>query len=122
MIQVVTPAQIEARLYALSKEVDEAHNELVETEAEYNRIKSQYEIAMAQQRINYAQRSTPTGKNYTVQERDDHALIENKDLHVDMGIVEARVKASRANSQRIKTQVEIARSIGTSVRTSLDLA
>ena len=63
MIQVVTPAQIEARLYALSKEVDEAHNELVETEAEYHRVKSQYEIAMAQQRINYAQRSTPTGKN-----------------------------------------------------------
>jgi hypothetical protein len=122
MNQVVTPAQIEARLYALSKEVDDCHSDLVEAEADYHRVKSQYELAMAQQRIYFAQHTAPNGKNYTVQERDDHALLQNQGLHIDMGVVEARVKASRANSQRIKTQVEIARSIGTSVRTSLDLA
>ncbi len=54
MNQVVTPAQIEARLYALSKEVDDAHNDLVEAEADYHRVKSQYELAMAQQRIYFA--------------------------------------------------------------------
>jgi 4-hydroxy-3-methylbut-2-en-1-yl diphosphate synthase IspG/GcpE len=41
-------------------------------------------------------------------------------MHI--GITEAIVKAARANASRIKTQVEIARSIGTSVRTSLDLS
>jgi hypothetical protein len=41
---------------------------------------------------------------------------------MEIGIAEATVKASRANTSRIKTQVEIARSIGTSVRTSMDLA
>jgi hypothetical protein len=37
-----------------------------------------------------------------------------------MATVEAMVKASRANAARLKTQVDIARSIGTSVRTSMD--
>ena len=49
------------------------------------------------------------------------ALIANEAAFTQLNIVEARVKASRANVNRIKTQVEIARSIGTSVRTSLDL-
>jgi len=122
MMQVVTPAQIEARLYALSKEIDEAHEELVASENVYNIVKSKYEIAMAEGRMRYASQSSPTGKNYTVQERDDMALLDNKTLHMEIGIAEATVKASRANTSRIKTQVEIARSIGTSVRTSMDLA
>jgi hypothetical protein len=118
----VTPAQIEKRLYDLSKEIDEAHTELVEAETAYNRIKSAYEISMAKSRMGYASKSSPSGKNYTVQERDDLALIDNETLHMQIGFAEASIKAARANSTRIKTQVEIARSIGTSVRTSLDLA
>ena len=122
MTQVVTPAQIEARLYALSKEIDDCHAELVEAEASYNRIKSNYEIAMAKSRMTYASKTSATGKNYTVQERDDLALLDNEGLHMQIGFAEASVKAARANASRIKIQVEIARSIGTSVRTSLDLA
>jgi hypothetical protein len=122
MTQVVTPAQIEARLYALSKEIDDAHEELAKAEADYNQSKSQYEISMAKSRMTYASKSSPTGKNYTVQERDDLALIDNEQLHMHIGITEAIVKAARANASRIKTQVEIARSIGTSVRTSMELS
>ena len=122
MTQIVTPAQIEARLYALSKEIDEAHEELSKAEADYNQAKSHYEISMAKSRMSYASKSSPTGKNYTVQERDDLALIDNEQLHMHIGITEAIVKAARANASRIKTQVEIARSIGTSVRTSLDIS
>jgi len=121
MTQVVTPAQIEARLYALSKEIDDGYEELAKAEADYHQAKSQYEICMAKSRMTYASKSSPTGKNYTVQERDDLALIDNEQLHMHIGITEAIVKAARANASRIKTQVEIARSIGTSVRTSLDL-
>jgi hypothetical protein len=58
MSQIVTPAQIEARLYALSKEIDESHAELVDAEAAYNRIKSDYEIAMAKSRMTYASRTS----------------------------------------------------------------
>jgi hypothetical protein len=77
---------------------------------------------MAKSRMNYASRTSATGKNYTVQERDDLALLDNESLHTQIGFAEAAVKAARANATRIKTQVEIARSIGTSVRTSMDLA
>lgn len=121
MPDVITPAMIEKRLRDLSKEVDEAHMYLVNTETNYNEIKGNYEIAMAKSRMKYATTSSPTGKNYTVQEREDLALIDNEKLYQDLGLVDAQVKAARANTQRLRIQVEIARSVGTSVRTSMDL-
>lgn len=120
--QIVTPAQIEKRLYDLSKDIDDAHADLTDDERTYHTVKTMYEIGMAKSRMEYATKSAPNGKNYTVQEREDLALIANEAAFTQLNIVEARVKASRANVNRIKTQVEIARSIGTSVRTSLDLA
>jgi len=120
MTNVVTPAQIEKRLYDLSKEIDDSHSELVEVESHYNSYKAQYEIAIARSRMIYSTKSSPTGKNYTVSEREDMALLENEELHLRVAMAEAQVKAARANAARIKTQVEIARSIGTSVRSSLE--
>lgn len=118
---IVTPAMVEQKLRGLSKEVDEAHKALIETETSYHTIKADYEIAMAKSRMTYATKSAPNGKNYTVGEREDMALIDNEELHKALAIVQARVLASRANTNRLKTQVEIARSVGTSVRTSMDL-
>jgi len=117
---VVTPAQIEKRLYDLSKEIDESHSELVEVESHYNSYKAQYEIAIARSRMEFSMKSSPTGKNYTVSEREDMALLANEELHIRVAMAEAQVKAARANASRIKTQVEIARSIGTSVRSSME--
>jgi hypothetical protein len=121
MTQVVTPAQIEARLYALSKEIDEGHEILVNTEREFHQTTAEYEVAMARTRISLASKSSPTGKNYTVGEREDIAIIENADQHFKIATIEAQVKAARANVQRLKTQVEIARSMSASVRTSMEL-
>lgn len=118
---VITPAMIEARLKELSHQVDEAHSELQEAESHYNSIKAQYEIALAKTRLNLARRTSPSGKNYTVGEREDLAIIENEDLHLRMSTAETLVKSARANAQRIRTQVDIARSIGTSVRVSMEL-
>lgn len=117
---VVTPQLIERRLRDLSHEVDESHDDLVNVESKYHQLKAGYEVSMARSRIKYASVSSPTGKNYTVGEREDLAIIENEELHIQMATVEAMVKASRANAARLKTQVDIARSIGTSVRTSMD--
>jgi len=121
MSEIVTPAMVEQKLRGLSKEVDEAHKSLIEIESVYHNVKAEYEISMARARITLAMKSSPTGKNYTVGEREDMALIENADLHKDLAIAQAKVLASRANTNRLKTQVEIARSVGTSVRTSMDL-
>jgi hypothetical protein len=121
MTQVVTPQQIESRLYALSKEVDEAHEGLVTAERQFHQTTAEYEIAIARTRISLASKSSPTGKNYTVGEREDMAIIENADQHFKIAVMEAQVKAARANVQRLKTQVEIARSMSASVRSSMEL-
>ena len=118
---VLTPQMVENRLKELSREIDDSHSELVEAESHYLSVKAQYEIALAKSRLNMARRSSPTGKNYTVGEREDLAIVENEELHLRMASAEALVRGARANAQRIRTQVDIARSIGTSVRTSLDV-
>jgi hypothetical protein len=121
MNEIITPAMVEQKLRGLSKEVDEAHKVLVEVETIYHSVKTEYEIAMAKSRITLATKSAPNGKNYTVGEREDLALVQNEELHKDLAIIQARVLASRANTNRLKMQVDIARSVGTSVRTSMDL-
>jgi hypothetical protein len=118
---VVTPAQIEKRLYDLSKEIDDVQTYSEQVEKSYFEIKAAYEIGLAKTRLKYASVSSPTGKNYTVQEREDLALVENEDLHFQMASIEATVRSVRGNINRIKTQVDIARSIGTSVRTSMEV-
>jgi len=120
-MSVVTPVQVEARLKELSKLIDQAHDDLVHAESLYHQNKASYEIAMASSRLSLANKSSPTGKNYTVGEREDMALLENRDLHRIVAGDEAIVKANRANVSRLRVQVDIARSIGTSVRTALDL-
>lgn len=122
MSQVVTPQQIEQRLYDLSKDVDKAHQDLVDCEMEFHKLTADYEVGIAKSRIEYARKSSPTGRNYTVAEREDLALIENQEQHFALAIVEAKVKAARANVSRLKTQVEIARSMSASVRSSMELA
>jgi hypothetical protein len=122
MNQVVTPQQIESRLYTLSKEVDQAHQDLVEAERQFHQETAYYEVDMARSRILLASKSAPNGKNYTVGEREDMALIENAETHFKIATVEAQVKAARANVSRLKTQVEIARSMSASVRSSMELA
>ena len=122
MSQVVTPQQIESRLYTLSKEVDQAHQDLVEAELDFHRGTAEYEVAMARSRISLAGKSSPGGRNYTVAEREDMAVIENEQQHYAIAVVEAKVKAARANVSRLKTQVEIARSMSASVRSSMELA
>lgn len=120
-MSVVTPMQVESRLKALSKELDTCHDSLVDAEKMYYTTKAEYEIAIARSRLALSSKSSPAGKNYTVGEREDLAIIENADLHFAMASAEALVRASRANAARIKTQVDIARSISVSVRSGMEL-
>ena len=121
-MSVVTPEQVEKRLKDLSRLIDEAHDDLVAAESEYQTNKADYEVAMARSRLNLAQKSAPNGKNYTVGEREDMALILNSELHKVVSMNEAVVKANRANVARLRVQVDITRSIGTSVRIGMDLS
>jgi len=53
--------------------------------------------------------------------REDQALIENEAMHLRLAIAEASVKACRANVNRIRTQVDITRSISSSIKATLEL-
>jgi hypothetical protein len=114
---MITPQKIESRLYELSKEIDESHEDLVNSESAYYTTKATYEIELAKARLKYAQ----VDMKMTVSQREDNALMECSDLHMKLAITEATVKSARANAMRIKTQVEITRSIVTSVRTSMEV-
>ena len=113
----VTPMQIEKRLTDLSRDIDESHKNLIAAEQNYHTAKAALEIAMARSRMAVAH---PDHKLTSVQ-REDMALIENSEAHMNLAIAEAQVKAARANANRIRTQVDIARSVSVSVRTSLDM-
>ena len=122
MTQIVTPAQVEKRLYDLTKDIDDVQRNLEITEKAYYEVKALYEISLAKARMTYASKSAPNGKNYTVQEREDLALIDCEDLHFQMASLEATVRAVRGKAQAIRMQVDTARSIGTSVRAAVDIS
>jgi len=116
---MATPAEVEARLIALSKEYDEAYSDLATADQQYLVRKSHLEIAMAKSRMKYAGLSSPTGKNYTVGERDDNALLDNASDHTELAYAEASVKASKENAKRIQLQVDIARSVAALLRSEM---
>lgn len=118
---IVTPAQVEAKLKQLSIEYDEAHRSLESAEMQYAEAKSEYEISIARSRMRIGQRALEAGRKVTVQEKEDEALIECADLYTAQMIAEATVRAARANATRLRTQIDIARSVGTAVRAALDL-
>ena len=114
----LTPMQVEKRLLDLSLEIDDAHKDLVSCEQVYHTAKAALEISMARARMSVAH---PDFKLTSVQ-REDEALIQNAEKHMGLAMAEAQVKGARANANRIRTQVDIARSISVSVRASMEIA
>jgi len=113
----ITPVRIENRLYELSKEIDAVHEQLSKAELDYHKAKSAFELAIARARIE----TGTTNQKMRVQDVADNALLQCADEFHALQITDAMVKAARGNAQRVRTQVDIARSIGTSVRASLDV-
>lgn len=114
---MLMPAQVEKRLRELEQALDEAHADLVAAEDEFQQSKADHEIGMARARLELARQP---GKS-TVQERDDQALLLNESNYRRLLTSEAWVKGSRANVSRLRTQVDITRSLGTGLRAAMDL-
>lgn len=112
----VTPEAVERRMMALSREVDDAHADLVEAERAYHAAKVAYELGMAKERLRL---QGVTGLR--VQDVADRALVACEELFDGVQMAEAIAKAARANANRLRTQVDLVRSVGTSVRASLEL-
>lgn len=113
----ITPEQVETRLHELGDEIDKAHEDLVKSEMVYHKQKAQFEINMSRARLHVGTNNL----KLRVQDVADKALAMCEDDLTNLAIAEATVKAARANAQRVRTQVDIARSIGTSVRSALDI-
>ncbi len=122
MTEVITPAQVENRLFNLSLEIDKAQEQLDRAEEQYVTTKAQYEISIAKARIALAGEVGSNNKALTATEKEDKALVANEDMHLIVASAEILVKAARANVSRIKTQVDITRSIGSSVRSSMEVS
>ena len=114
---MITPEKVEARLYELSKEIDAAHDELVSAEKFYHNTKAKFEINIAHSRVKIGL----ANMKLRVGDVADKALVECEEEWRELQIAEALVKGARANANRVRTQVDIARSIGTSVRASMDI-
>lgn len=100
----------------LSREIDASHEQLSKAEMDYHKAKSAFELSIAEARI-------VTGRSFVkmrVQDVADTALLQCHKEYETLQITEAIVKAARANAQRVRTQVDIVRSVGTSVRASMD--
>lgn len=116
---VLTPVDVEKVLRQVSLDLSAAQKENAEIEMSYSTNKAELEIAMAKSRLSLADKSKPGGKNYTVDERSDHAAAENEELIRTVAIDEARVKASRGRIQMLITKADIGRSLSSSVKASM---
>jgi len=115
--EILTPVSVERRLVNLSKEIDEGHKQLSDAEYGYHQAKVEYEIKIAEVRMSLNE----SGIKMRVQDVEDMALIQCRSEYTVLNIAEATVKAARANANRLRTQVDIVRSVGTSVRASLEV-
>lgn len=113
----VTPEQVEKRLMELSKEVDEAHEKLRDADANLVEKEYQFKKKMAESRV----RLSHSDNKMRVQEIDDRALMMNDTEYFEYLTAQHIVRAAKSNSDRVDTQVQIAQSVGASVRASLTI-
>lgn len=117
--RVMTPADIEDRYLVLSRELDEAYTELEDAEYAFHTAKATYELKLARTRLDLIRN---TSVKMTVGEREDEAITICAEERRELGANEARARAARGNVSRIQVQVDLARSMGTSIRTAMDLS
>ena len=118
---IVTPADVEQRLRELGREYDEAHAKLEQIEHLYADAKGTWDVQSAKTRLAVRARAGDSGKKMTVQEIEDEALVRNQDEYLAFLSADALKNVARANTNRLRVQIDIARSVGTSVRAAMDL-
>ncbi len=122
MNDVLTPQRIENRLRTLDMALEDATAELIEAEADIAKTTADLEVALSRRRMKERTRALEAGSKITVGEIEDLALIGCSDQFMSKSMADARVRAARARVKQVITQIEIARSLGTSVRTSMDIS
>ena len=121
MTETILPMHVDRRLISLSKELDTATTWLMDAEEGFMAAKTAHDLAAATSRMRIKQRMIENGEKPTVQEVEDRALIAIREELTSLNAAEGIVKAARANSARLRVQIDIARSVGASVRAAMDI-
>jgi uncharacterized protein HemX len=115
--ETVTPMEVEKRLLELDEEIGEAQDMLAAAEREYAEADFNNRHAQAEARLRLLAGETRT----TEMQRKDEALIQCRRQDWALAQADAKVRAARSNVMRIRAQTDIARSLGTSVRSAMDI-
>lgn len=110
------PHEIERRLIQLDAAIEVAFKDLDDAEYEYHETKASLELSLAKTRLGLM-----SGERTTVGAREDRALVTNEDLVLRMATSEARVRGARANVNRLRTQVDIVRSMNAGMRAAMEM-
>jgi hypothetical protein len=113
----ITPMEVEKRLLELSDELDEAQDLLAKAEMDYAEADYRFRMASAEARLRIGNEDRKT----TADQRKDEATVFCKAQDWDFVMADARVKIARSTVFAIRSKIEVARSLGTSVRSSMDL-
>lgn len=114
----LTPYDVERRLIALSAKLEQATNHLIEMEELYSAENSAYELACARNRLALA----GGAEKLTVQEKEARTLIECEEERIRRDYADAQLKAAKAVLKQIYTDIDVWRSVGSSVRAAVDIS
>lgn len=115
----VTPVMVEQYMLKLQKENAEAYRMLRDAEFEFAKAHAALTVGTAKARL-LARRTAGFDKTWLADDRVAYIVDQTEDLIQAEAFAEAQVKAARAHMQKIRTEVDLIRSIGTSVRVSME--
>lgn len=115
---VVTPMDIERNMRLLYDEIDAMPEQIKAAEQAYAEAKVAYEIAEARAWMSAV---SPHGGKPTVGERERIATLATEEQLRQLLLAEAMKKAAQANAIKVRVQADLIRSMGASVRSSLDI-
>jgi hypothetical protein len=114
----LTLIDIETRLYELSAELDQATIECADHEYTFHIAEAKLEVAKAKSFLSI----DPTDRKITVDEKKATTISDTADLIYQHAESKARIMASRRNCERLRVQIDIARSQGSLIKSSMELS
>ena len=116
----LTPPEVERDNRYISRELAKVQIYLGEIQRKYAPLAYEYKVSMARSRARFGSISRPDGKNYTVQQCEDEAFLDNEKLGLELTIIEAEIEVGKGRLNILGKQAELIRSVGASVRTSIE--
>lgn len=114
--------EIEADNRRISIELGRVQLYLGELQKEYAEKNHALRVAMAKSRVALSSVKNPdTGKNYTEQQKEDEALIDNEALSLECAVLEATIEVGKSKLSILRTQSELVRSEQASARVGYEI-